>query len=1093
MKHPILLVLTTISLFLIGIVFLEPSKAQNRQGNPSGQDQQDRLMAATIRRLTDHSTEGLVQQKIPGGGVMLDLQDRFQNVPIARVDDNGDLALRCVTGIEEANDFFGRDLETGQYLHPPQKAAPRDEIAKKAARHQMSPEEYQFYIDLIREAEKRTQHGNRPDAATLTIVNADGAGEGFNDATAKASEGGNNGATLGAQRLNLFNYAAGIWGAYLDSSVTIYINSQFNPLAPCAPSGAVLGSAGAHTIFRDFGGNSFSGTWYSAALSNKISGADLNGTGGGGNQEIDAQFNTTFDTGCTGAGNRFYYGFDDNAPGNMINLLVVLLHEMGHGLGFQTYTSGSSGAYNSGFPSIYDRFAYDRSVSLYWNQMTDAQRVTSAKNNGNLLWDGANVKIASSFLTAGREAGTGRVQLYAPTTFSSGSSVSHFDTACLPNLLMEPAVNYGVFGIPLNLDLTRQQMRDIGWFRDTNLDLTPDTITNVSPTGNKILIGSNINVTWTNGGGFAKNVSVEMSTDGGTTYPTTVASDISNSGTTSFTVPNSPTNTARFRVREYNFVEPIGSSAANVTIGTATATSTPTNTATNTATATSTATFTPTPTRTNTFTPTPTATNTFTPTPTATNTFTPTATATNTFTPTATATNTFTPTPTATNTFTPTPTATNTFTSTATATNTSTPTATATNTFTPTSTATNTSTPTPTATNTFTPTATATNTATNTATPTATETATSTPTATQTFTPTPTATETFTPTATATETFTPTANATNTATGTPTPPPVISGTVTYGNAIGSPATRFVSNVTLTGAGSPNVFATTGAPGPGEGTYSLTGFGSGSYTITPSKSGGAGSSVGSFDAARIAQFVVGSISLNTTQRIVADVSGNSNITSFDAGLVGAWAVGNPGTMLTGNWKFNPANNTHPSVTTDITGEDYSALLMGDVSGNWTNTGARVSLNRGPQSYIIVTLPKSLMVEGNDMLIPINITAAANKEIISYEFDLRYDPSVIAPQNEPVDIAGTASRGFSVAVNKAEPGLLRVALFGPMPLNENGLLLKLRFTSVGTPGSVSPLIWERFIFNDGEPEAAFVDARAEVLRAGNVTSIQPFLFK
>lgn len=1021
MKHPILLAVLTLGLFLSGVVFLEPSRAQNRQAGPSGPTQQDRLMAATIRRLTDRSTDGLIERVAPGGGITVDLDGRFQNVPIARIDDNGDVALRCITSVAEANDFFGRDLETGKYLHSPQKAESRNDIAKQAAQYQMSPEEYQFYLNLIREATKRGE-GSRPDSATITITNADGAGEGFNDATAKAPEGGNNGATLGAQRLNLFNFAAGIWGAYLDSSVTINVSSQFNSIGTCSPSGAILGSAGAAFVNRDFSGAPFSGTWYSGALANKLNGVDQNG----GSAEITAQFNSDVDNACLGSGTRFYYGFTDTAPNNMINLLVVLLHEMGHGLGFQTFTSGSSGAYFNSFPSVFDRYAYDNSVSLYWNQMSDAQRVTSAKNNGHLLWDGPNVKIASSFLSAGREAVTGRVQLYAPTTFSSGSSVSHYDSACSPNLLMEPAVAFGVFGIPLDLDLTRQEMRDIGWYRDSNNDLTADTITNVLPSGSKILIGSNVNVTWTNGGGFAKNVTVELSTDGGTTYPTTVATNISNGGTTSFTVPNSPTNTARFRVREYDFVDPLGSSSANVTIGTATATSTPTITATNTATSTSTATFTPTPTRTNTSTPT------------ATNTFTPTATATNTFTPTATATNTFTPTPTATNTFTPMSTATST------ATNTSTPTAT------------HTFTPTPTSTNTFTPTNTATSTSTNTATPTSTST--------------------FTPTPTATETSTSTATPASTATDTPTPPPVISGTVTYGNAIGSPATRFVSNATIDGAGSPNVSATTRAPGPGEGTYALTGFGSGSYTITPSKTGGNNGSISSFDAAKIAQFVVGSASLNPTQRIVADVSGNGNISSFDAGLVGSFAVGNPGTMLTGTWQFNPPSNTHASVTTDITGEDYSALLMGEVSGNWINTGARATLNRGPERNTSVTAPRSVTTGGSRVLIPVSVDNAVNKGIISCQFDLRYDPSVIQPQSDAVDLSGSVSQGLSISVNAGEPGLLRVALYGPMPITENGLLLTLKFTAVGTLGSVTQLTWEQFTFNDGEPGATLVDAQA-----------------
>lgn len=181
---------------------------------------------------------------------------------------------------------------------------------------------------------------------------------------------------------------------------------------------------------------------------------------------------------------------------------------------------------------------------------------------------------------------------------------------------------------------------------------------------------------------------------------------------------------------------------------------------------------------------------------------------------------------------------------------------------------------------------------------------------------------------------TPSNTSTNTPTNTPTatPPAQISGTVTYGNAIGSPSTRFVSNVLLSGIGSSNVFATTAFP---DGTYSLSGFGSGSYTVTPSKTGGVNGSITSFDAARIAQHAAGISTLTGNQLIVADVSGNGMVSSFDAAQVARSAAGLSGSGSAGEWRFVPANRMYASVSVNITGEDFIALLMGEVSGNWTN--------------------------------------------------------------------------------------------------------------------------------------------------------------
>ena len=71
-------------------------------------------------------------------------------------------------------------------------------------------------------------------AATIVIQNGDGVGEGFNDPTVAAPVGGNPGATLGAQRLNAFTYAANLWAARLQSSITITVNAQMNVLT-CSP------------------------------------------------------------------------------------------------------------------------------------------------------------------------------------------------------------------------------------------------------------------------------------------------------------------------------------------------------------------------------------------------------------------------------------------------------------------------------------------------------------------------------------------------------------------------------------------------------------------------------------------------------------------------------------------------------------------------------------------------------------------------------------------------------------------------------------------------------------------------------------------
>ena len=66
---------------------------------------------------------------------------------------------------------------------------------------------------------------------TITIVNINAPGVGFNDPTPVAPVGGNTGTTLGQQRLIAFQHAAEIWGQTLDSPVPVVVRAQFTALA----------------------------------------------------------------------------------------------------------------------------------------------------------------------------------------------------------------------------------------------------------------------------------------------------------------------------------------------------------------------------------------------------------------------------------------------------------------------------------------------------------------------------------------------------------------------------------------------------------------------------------------------------------------------------------------------------------------------------------------------------------------------------------------------------------------------------------------------------------------------------------------------
>lgn len=299
-------------------------------------------------------------------------------------------------------------------------------------------------------------------ATTITIVNGDGPGEGFNDTTPVDPIGGNSGSTLGAQRLQVFRYAASIWAADIDSSVEIKVEAKFDPLS-CNSSSAVLGSAGTTTVHRDFSGAPLSATWYPQALANALSGADLDSS----NPDLGATFNSAIDNNNNCLTNTgWYLGLDGNAGSN-IDLADVVIHEIGHGLGFASYVNESTGQGFYNYLDVYSVNLEDHSLGQTWDQMSNNQRKTSAVDSGDLHFVGVNT-LGSA----------GHAPIYAPNPVQPGSSVSHFDTIMTPNQLMEPFIA----AVPIhNVGLAYEVMLDLGWTPASQPGNTPPQIAISSP------------------------------------------------------------------------------------------------------------------------------------------------------------------------------------------------------------------------------------------------------------------------------------------------------------------------------------------------------------------------------------------------------------------------------------------------------------------------------------------------------------------------------------------------------------------------------------------------------------------------------------
>ncbi|MBM3130455.1 MAG: hypothetical protein FJ009_17735 [Chloroflexi bacterium] len=250
--------------------------------------------------------------------------------------------------------------------------------------------------------------------------------------------------TFPDQAKTAFNYAAQLAGSRFNSAVTTTIDACWGAL----PTG-VLGRGGAADY--KLSGIHFTGgvpdTWYADALANALAASDLDPA----NPEIQNAYGNTID---------WYFGTDGN-PGTQTDFVSVALHEIIHGMGFLPSFSYSSGTGSWGmgtiFPMPYDRFVYNGSGQFL---------LTSYANPSFALGDqlvGDNLFFRGTNATAANGGGTNYPKLYAPTTWSGGSSISHLDyvpfsaTELMVYAIAPGQSKHNIGNVSIGV------MKDIGW------------------------------------------------------------------------------------------------------------------------------------------------------------------------------------------------------------------------------------------------------------------------------------------------------------------------------------------------------------------------------------------------------------------------------------------------------------------------------------------------------------------------------------------------------------------------------------------------------------------------------------------------------
>ena len=347
-------------------------------------------------------------------------------------------------------------------------------------------------------------------------------------------------------------YAVSIWGNVLSSPVPIKIKATFTDLP-----GQTLGKAHAVVIHEDAPGAPVPATWYVDALADRLAGFDLfTGNPGEVVFDIEAEFDSL-------PAAAWYLGTDAHPPANTVDFVSVVLHELGHGLGFlgTAVVSGGQGFWGEEglpgefLPYIYDRFtrASGTPIIHFANGSTE---LANALTGGNLFF-------SSPVVAAGNHPAISTpAKLYAPSPWQQGSSYAHLDEAMYPpgnaNALMTPMINTAEANHNPG-PITSEIFTDLGWGPIGGGAPGQPTVTSA------VASGGVLTVTWASGGGGAPT-SHQLDFYVGATWVANVPSGPS----TTANIPLPPGITGTFGVR-VTASNSIGSSAPsaqfNFTIG----------------------------------------------------------------------------------------------------------------------------------------------------------------------------------------------------------------------------------------------------------------------------------------------------------------------------------------------------------------------------------------------------------------------------------------------------------------------------------------------------------------------------------------------
>jgi hypothetical protein len=261
----------------------------------------------------------------------------------------------------------------------------------------------------------------------------------------------------------------------------------------------------------------------------------------------------------------------------------------------------------------------------------------------------------------------------------------------------------------------------------------------------------------------------------------------------------------------------------------------------------------------------------------------------------------------------------------------------------------------------------------------------------------------------------------------------IGGTVLYGVS-GEP----VPNVALTLTGAQADTTSTNA----QGAYHFALAASEAISVNLSKSGDDGTALSALDAAWILQCTVNLRPSSACPTAAGDSSGDGQVSAYDAALIARHLVGfTTPPSLAGQWRFTPPSRLYPTLTTDLSQEDYTAYLVGDVTGNWISNGAV----RSATAIEPTALRSSITRTGAQARMALWVDPMV--AVLGYQLTVQHNPATV--QFSAVEPTGARNASWQSIANTVAPGVVQVAGYGAAPLSsaDGEMMVTLLFQANG----------------------------------------------